>query len=296
MRNTPTALSLSDALSVYLLDHQASKHSKRTVEHYKVQLSPFVTWLNGQDVVSVQQVRPNHIRYYIVECSDRGLSEHTVNTAARALRAFFNFCVREEWLDKSPMSGMKMPKLPKPLPTVLTSVQTKQLISSVKNERDKAIVLFILDTGVRASELCALDGGDIDIGSATIHIRSGKGSKGRYVYIGAKTIKALLRYYAVRGVPTQHEPLWLSLKRKERLSNFGLAQMLERYGDKLGFKCNAHLLRRTFATECLRAGMNLFTLQRLMGHEDTTVLKHYLQILDDDLRDAHRRFGVVDNL
>ena len=296
MRNTPTAFALSEALSVYLLDHRASKHSKRTLEHYKTQLTPFLSWLEQNGVSDLSLIRPNHIRQYLIECSDRGLSEHSINTAARAIRAFLNFCVREEWLIKSPMNGVVMPKLPKLMPTILTKEQVKKLIAGAESERDKAIVLVLLDTGMRASELCSLCGRDIDVSNGTLFVRKGKGGKDRMCFIGAKTVKAILRYYAARGVPQDADAVWLSSLRRERLTLFGLAQMLERYGKRLGFQCNAHKLRRTFATECLRSGMDIFTLQRLMGHEDITVLKHYLAILDSDLREAHRRHGVVDNL
>ncbi len=90
--------------------------------------------------------------------------------------------------------------------------------------------------------------------------------------------------------------MFISEKRRERLTIFGLAQMLERYSLSLGFKCNPHMLRRTCATECLRSGMSIYLLQKLLGHEDLTVLKHYVSVIDDDLREAHQKFGLVDNI
>lgn len=294
--NSATDFKLSDALSIYLLDQRANQHSPRTIDNYKRQLTPFVEWLNEQDVHYLGAVASTHVRLYILHCRERGLADTSVNTAARSLRAFFNFCVREEWLSKSPMDKMKMPKLPKKLPTAMTKENVKILIKSAENERDRAMILFLLDTGLRSSEFCSLDAGDIDVGTGRVLVRSGKGAKDRIVYIGAKTIKSLIRYYASRGVPEKYEPVWLSGKVRQRLTKYALAQILERYTKKLGFACNPHELRRTFATMCLRAGMDILTLQRLMGHSDITVLKHYLLLLDEDLESAHRKFGLIDNL
>lgn len=291
----PSAFSVSDAFAVYILSHEASKHSTKTVVHYRTQLTPFVTWLSDQNINFLHEIRPNHIRFFIVERSE-GLSQTSVNTAARAIRAFFNFCVSESWVEQTPMKGVKMPKLPKSVPTVLSVEEVKSLISAAKTERDKAIFLVLLDTGMRASELCNLCAKDIDIRTGTIWVRQGKGNKDRVCFVGAKTVKAILRYYAARGVPSGNDFIWVSEKAGGHFTYSGLAQMLQDYERDLGFKCNAHRLRRTFATTCLRSGMNIFTLQKLMGHEDLTVLRSYLVLLDDDLHDAHRRYGVVDNL
>jgi site-specific recombinase XerD len=93
MKNTATALTISNALSIYLLEQKASRHSKRTIEHYETRLRPFVLWLEQQDVEELPLIRPTHIRTYLIESSERGLAQYTVNTIARAIRDFLNFCL-----------------------------------------------------------------------------------------------------------------------------------------------------------------------------------------------------------
>ena len=296
MPATEFALTFSEALSIFLLDRRVNNYSPKTLLHYKTLLTPFFNWSSEQGLERIDQVTLKHVRLYLFKCSESDFSETTVNTIARALRAFFNFCVTEEWLEKSPMHGMKMPKLPKKLPTVMSKEQVKKLLDSAESERDKVIMMFFLDCGLRLSELCNLNYQDIDLKVGKVLIRSGKGNKDRVVFVGAKTIKRLIKYFAVRGVPKPSEPLFLSDKTSDRVTESGVGQMLRRYERKLGFKCNPHLLRRTFATESLRAGMDILTLQKFMGHEDITVLKHYLLLLNDDLESAHRRFGLIDNL
>lgn len=125
-------------------------------------------------------------------------------------------------------------------------------------------------------------------------MRRGKGAKDRQVYISAKTIKALLRYWNAAG---DHTMAVLTERRGHSLTRDTLRRALERLGKRSGVTgLTPHALRRTFAIESLRAGMNIYVLQRLMGHEDIETLRQYLDLIDNDLLDASRKYGVVSRL
>ena len=159
--------------------------------------------------------------------------------------------------------------------------------------RDKAIFLFLLDTGARAREFTALDLANLDTITGEITIHHGKGGKMRTVFIGKKTRRAMRAYLKQRG--SRPGALWLTEDR-ERLSYGGLYQMLQRRSQQAGIEVpTLHGFRRAFALNMLRAGTDLITLARLMGHADLTVLKRYLKQIPDDLRAAHAKGSPVDN-
>jgi integrase/recombinase XerD len=232
----------------------------------------------------------------MVELADRNLSGQYQHNIARSLKAFLNFCVREELLDLSPFDRLKMPKLPQHEIEFFNPTEITKILKACKTERDLALCTFLLDTGLRASEAIAVNIGDLDRREGTVNVVQGKGQKDRTVYIGAKTRRHLARYLRTRPDAVDREPLFVS-QSKERLTLDGLVQLMRRLQERSGVpKCRAHTFRRTFAVNCLRNGMNVYVVAKLMGHADITMLKRYLAFLEQDLAAAHARHGVVDNL
>lgn len=289
---------ISDAYAVFRLHCQARRLSPHTVAFYDDRILRFAAWLAGQNVTQLDALTANHIRAYIVTRQDGGAAPAYVHNIARAIRAWLRFCVAEGWLDASPMRNVAMPKLPRKVLPALTDAEVRRVLRAVTAPRDKAIILILLDTGLRASELLALVGADVRIADGSIRVRSGKGDKDRIVYAGSKTLRALLRYYAERGQPEAREALWLAERAPHPpLAYRGLAHLLERIAAATNTpNLTAHALRRTYAINALRNGMNIYALQRLMGHEDISVLRHYLALVETDLAAASRAHGVVDNL
>ena len=196
------------------------------------------------------------------------------------------------------MAGVRMPKTPKGVLPALSRETIDKLLSTAATKRDYALVLFLLDTGSRAAECCNLDAGDIDLSTGAVNIRMGKGRKNRVVYVGAKTRKALLRYWreAYSGYPQPKDPAWLGVDHRSRLEYEGLRTAIRRLSHNAGVKVTPHAFRRTFAIWSLRAGMDIYSLQRIMGHEDLQMLRQYLDIDDNDTAVAHERFGAVDTI
>ncbi len=291
------AISLKRALESFLLDAEARQLSPMTRRYYRQQLEPFLHHLQEQSVVNVEELTADHIRSYLVVLQDRGLKANTVHAAARAVRAFCNFLVMEELIKISPMRKVRMPRLPKEIPPAFEQEDVRRLVGVCSTTRDEAIVLFLVDSGCRASEFVALNVGDVDVRSGEVMIRRGKGGKDRITYVGLRTRKMLLRYYRERPEPEDDEPLWLSFNTGQRLTDSGLRILLRRLGEAANVQhCHPHTFRRSFALWSLRSGMNIYALQRIMGHSDLQVLKRYLALTDDDLMQAHRQHGAVDNL
>ena len=288
---------LSDALDLFLLDCEARRLIVVTRDSYRLKLSLFVRWCDEQGITTLQQLTAHDLRRYLVSLSRRELSSQYQNNLARAIRAFLNYCVRNELLAVSPFNKVQMPRLEKKTLTALSSGDIQAILRNCSSERDKAMCLFLLDSGVRVSELVALNVADVDLTTGVVLVRLGKGQKGRTTYIGARTRKQVRRYFAERGKMQPHEPVFVSERHKGRLRVDSVVQMMGRLQEKSGVaQCTCHTFRRTFAITCLRNGMNIYVLARLMGHADITILRQYLPLLEGDLQEAHARFGAVDNL
>lgn len=287
----------STALDLFFLDCEARRLTAGTLQFYQAKLSLFVRWCEQEGLQTIQDLTAHHIRRYLVHLQRRQLSSQYQHDLARAIRAFLNYCVRDELIDKSPFAKVQMPRLEKKILEALSPDEIRLLLKSCATERDRALCLFLLDTGVRASELVALNVEDIDLKTGMVTVRLGKGQKGRTTYAGARTRKQLRRYFAERGTLKEREPVFVTERANKRMTLSGLIQIMGRLQERSGVAtCTCHAFRRTFALNCLRNGMNIYVLARLMGHADITILRQYLPLVEDDLQDAHARFGAVDHL
>ena len=288
---------LTQALDAFLLDAEARQLSPSTIRFYKQQLQPFLSHLQTKGVTTPEAILAHHIRAYLVSLQQRGLKAHSVHAAARSVRAFCSFMKVEDLLPSNPMRKVRMPRLPKEIPPAFSQDDVNKLITACTNVRDRAIVLFLLDTGCRAAEFTALDVEDIDLAAGIVQVRKGKGNRGRTTYFGDSARAALEARLAQRKDHKPADPLWVSMTTGTRLTDSGLRLMLRRLGKRAGVKhCHPHTFRRTFALWSLRAGMNIYALQRIMGHSDLTILRRYLALTEQDLQTAHRRFGAVDSM
>lgn len=289
---------LADALDLFVLDCRAQRFTKSTLGFYQGRLSLFVKWCDANGTTLLHELTATDIKRFLVHLQDKALSSAYVHSHARAIKTFCNYAVRDELITLSPFAKVKMPRLEKKLPKALSKAELTAIVKACKgNRRDRAIIFFLLDSGVRATELCNLNVADLDMQTGSVTVHQGKGQKDRTTFVGASTRKATKRYLIERNKPGQSEPLFISERGGKRLTYFGLAQMLKRLRrDAKVENFSAHALRRSFAIRMLRGGCDIFVLAKLMGHSDITVLRSYLDILTDDLQSAHEDFGPVDNL
>ena len=300
-RKDHMSTSIADAWAVFRLHCKAQRYRPKTIQDYEFKLLPFFKWLSAQDATNLDDITAYHLRLYLVEKQvaergtprERAASGHTTHGIARCLRAFFNFCVTEAWLSESPMKTVKMPRRPKRILEAYTTPEIKALLRAAKDDRERALLNTLLDTGVRASECANIQMADIRLENNSILIRAGKGEKDRIVYFGAKTAGCLIRH--LRGMkPSDY--VWANSHNGKRLLYRGFAKLLRVLGARVHIHCTAHKFRRTFAINSLRNGMNVYLLAKLMGHEDISILKPYLDLLEADLQHGQMSYGVVDNL
>jgi integrase/recombinase XerD len=268
-----------------------------TRQFYRAKLAVFVAWCDGEGLRELARLSAHDLRRFLVHIQRRQLSSQYQNNLARAIRAFLNYCVRDELLDKSPFDKVQMPRLEKKILQAFSAQDLQRILRHCVSGRDRALCLFLLDSGVRASELLALTVDDVNVDTGEVWVRAGKGQKQRTCYIGVKTRKQLKRYLVGRETLWGQAPLFASETTGERLTISGMVQLMKRLGQRAGVDhCTCHTFRRTFALTCLRNGMNIYVLARLMGHSDIVILRQYLPLVEADLQRAHQEFGAVDSL
>ena len=214
----------------------------------------------------------------------------TVNDHARAIRTLLRFWAAEGY--RQPVT-FDMPRLEKKRQPVLTAEQVKRILA-VSSIRERAIVSLFVDTGLRRAEVCALGWSDVDIKTGLVIVRRGKGGKARSVVIGAATRRGLLAYRRTLAIPN-NSPL-IQTREGKRFTGAGLLQLFRRISKKSGIAFSPHVLRRTFAILSLRSGMDVLHLQALLGHSSLGMVKHYVELLDEDLLREHAIHSPIDNL
>lgn len=291
---------IPNVIDAFLLDRKAQNLSDGTIHFYRSKLRLLWQFCESQQATQIDQITPNLIRQFLFWLRETGHSEGGVHAGYRTLRAFLRWwgdeVEPENW--KNPIDKVKAPKLDvQPLePVDLDTV--KKLINSCPNTfegiRDKAIFYSLLDTGARANELLSMDSKDLNIVTGEILIRQGKGGKPRSVFISKKTKKSIRQYMKQR---TDNNPaLWVKAN-GERLSYWGLVDLLNLRSKAAKVnRPSLHDFRRAFALNMLRNGVDIYSIQLLMGHADLQVLRRYLKQNTDDLAQAHRKGSPVDKI
>jgi len=281
-----------------------------TLAFYRYTAGAFLKWAELQSVTDPQEITARHVRAYLAQLISQGRKDTTVHDHARAVRTLLRFWHAEGYMQ--PVT-FDMPRLEKKRLPVLSSGELYQIVKAC-NVRDKAIVLFMVDSGLRRQEVINLNWSDVDIQTGLVRVKQGKGKKDRSAVIGAVTRRALLayrRYHDGKGrnwlhratgsgglivkPPEENAPLFQT-RTGSRFTGNGLMMFFRRLSKRTGIQVTAHALRRTFVILSLRAGMNPLYLQHLGGWTSLDMVDHYAQLEDIDLMQEHAKYSPVDNL
>lgn len=245
-------------LASYRRHLRAKNRSPTTIDDYRDALTRLAAHYNGADLAGLDN---RQIGDYLGWMLDSGLAGTTVGVHYRSLRAFFNWAVREEIIDRSPMRGMEHPKTTDKPPEVVPDDEIRALLktcagATFEARRDNAIIRLWCEPGSpRVSEMAGLDLGDLDLKHDQITVR-GKGDKIRTVPFGARTGQAIDRYLRVRAKhrSAKRDELWLG-NLGVGLTASGLTQMLRRRCKRASVPhMHPHQLRHTAAHAWADAG------------------------------------------
>jgi integrase/recombinase XerC len=252
------------------------------------------------------QQNRDHFRDYLRSLGRNQLSRAAIRLRFSALRSFYKFLVREGVLAASPIRNISLPKLEKRIPKFLTVDQFDALAKAPAEEferaksgkkkidatvffRDAAILEVVYSCGLRVSEVCALNAGDLDWSEELVRVR-GKGKKERLVPIGLPALEGVKIYWNQTGhSPAPETPVFFRRGKKiARLSPRNMQVRLKRYLSAAGLdpKLSPHKLRHSFATHMLDAGADLRSVQELLGHAHLVTTQVYTHITTERLKKA----------
>jgi len=313
------------AIEDYLLDHEGGNHSLKTLEWHGTALGLMQRYLQEERTITlVGEIEAQDINAWFAWMrktpTSRGKvrSERTIQTYARSARAFFHWLVARAIIDGNPFDHVVFPKVGKPLIQTIEPEEFERLLLACAppNEaglhadraavRNRAILWVFYDTGIRVSELCGLRVGDFDRRHGIFTVK-GKGSKERRVALGQNCLRNLL-YYLDKHRPGEEEladwgsagedHLFLSETRTPLTKN-GVTLLFARLKKRAGItgkRISPHILRHTFAVRYLILGNDPFSLQELLGHEDMTTVKIYMQMNDKTIQEQKRKYSPGDHL
>jgi len=236
---------------------------------------------------------------YLLELKERRYAATTIARKVAAVKSFYSFLVAEGILRDNPTRDLPSPKVGRSLPRPISIAQARLLIeqpsklSTPEAKRDRAMLELLYASGMRVSELVALDLADIDIEGGYVRC-FGKGHKERLIPIYRQAALVLKEYLTearprlVRG--SEEKALFLN-RRGERLTRQGLWQILKGYAKEAGLEAQVtpHTLRHSFATHMLSGGADLRSVQELLGHANISTTQVYTHLTTDHIRRAYEK-------
>jgi integrase/recombinase XerD len=306
---TKKELTLSQAIEGYFIYANARRLSAQTLNGYQWALNKFEMYLGADPPFA--SLTTHEVRTFLNTLP--GLTNTSLIGVRAGLSALWSWGFNEGLVTRNIVKDTEAPKAEKREVIPFTQRELQLLLTACDRSkaykrpgkracentrstalRDRAIVILLVDTGIRASELCGLTLRDADFRNHRIVVM-GKGRKERHVPISPRTEQALWRYLATREDKKPVAPLFAT-STGNRLDRFSLHGLLELAGNRAGVEgVHPHRFRHTFAITFLRNGGNVFALQRILGHESLTMVNKYLAIAQTDIQAAHHEASPVMN-
>lgn len=285
-KNTP----LKASIGLFLMDCKARGLSPKTTTFYRNYLDQL-----PDTITDVHQFDHHAVMSLFADMRDRGMSGINIHGAYRTYKAFGNWLYAQELTDTPQLAKLRPPRFDRVQHRPPTSDTVQALLSTVdaKNEaclRDRAVILFMLDTGCRVGEL---EGLRREAAGGTVMLTGCKGRKDRYAFLSSQTMIAIQRYHNVRS---DSSPALFMGGRHKPLTRGAVISMLKRRTKEAGIHLSAHDLRRAAATAWVENGANLEIVRQLLGHSDLTVTQTYLGVNSDILKQVHEQVSYVGNM
>jgi len=274
--------------------------SPSTIYGYRKEVRKFIDYITSINISDVNLISTSTIRqYFYYSKESRGLCQSSISKIIATVKSFFNYLEEEEIIVKNPTRKIRVPKKICRIPYVMSKYEVDLIIRSVdfapprcrkNNVRDKLVLSLLYYTGIRKSELLNLNWTDINLSKNTLIVRNGKGGKDRLIPLHKK-ITELLDKYLDERLPLKTDALIIGEQGK-RLCKGSFVYLLKMYLTLSGLKkkgYTAHSFRHSFATHLVEAGVDLFKVQKLLGHASLDTTKIYINFNSSQMAKAVNR-------
>ncbi|MFZ4663576.1 MAG: tyrosine-type recombinase/integrase [Caldilineaceae bacterium] len=303
------SLTLSQSCKIFFLDKTLAKTTAEQYKYFHGLLAEFLSDDPELESITSQQIR----RFLKWVRQDKELSPKTAALAHTAVSSLWKWAEDELEIENI-VSGIKRPKFHQKPIDIFTQEQIKAIMQAAEFSnyerygkeikakrptalRDMAIILTLLDGGLRATELCNLLISDYDDELGRFLIRNGKGDKSRFIYVGKRCQRAIMRYLINRKSSKPNDPLFAAGEFEDsHIDRKNLRKYMQRIGNSAGVKgVHPHRFRHTMAVTFLRNGGRIEQLRLLLGHGDLRTVLHYARLAEVDLENAMASASPADN-
>lgn len=301
-RQNGVGMDWDTAIDLYLLHHEANGRSPRTVAWHRHMLVAFAAWCSERDLDVPGTLTPAHMTAWLAWLRSRPnarggvLKPGAVWSMVCSVRAFLAWCVEDELLDANPARRLRVMK-DRPAPKPFTDEELAALwrvvarLPGARGARYRALVAFLVDTGARAGEVCALRPENIDWTSRMALVR---GKTGEHMVAFGPRATALLRRWSLLRSPTC--PSFFQTSRSATWTPNGLLHLVKRLGERAGvLNAHPHRFRATFATRMCATG-NLFAVQAQLGHTTLDMTRRYAAVSGATIRALHDQVGPLESI
>jgi integrase/recombinase XerC len=295
-------VTIVEAAESFLRSARAERDlSPHTLAAYSSDLAQFADWAARSQVREVGAVDRKLLRRYVSFLSERRLARRSIARKASAVRALLRWATVQGIIAIDPSTGLKVPKLDRPLPKVMKAADASALcelppLDDPVGVRDRAILELLYGSGLRVAELCGLDVDDVDLPSRTMRVLR-KGRKERQLPLSEPGRRSLQLYLSeARPVLLEHAkqapsgaPVFINT-RGTRMGPRGVRALLEKYLKADGMRhASPHALRHSFATHMLDGGADLRAVQELLGHDSLATTQIYTHVSTERLRAVYEQ-------
>jgi integrase/recombinase XerC len=259
--------------------------SPRTLIAYRRDLDQFLAFLTALETPSWSAVDARRIRAYLAERHRKGLGSRSLQRELSAIRQFFDALIRDGEVEGNPTSGIRAPKAAKTLPEVLDVDAMVGLLEASPDDpieiRDLAMWELFYSSGLRLSELVALNLNDVDFREGSLVVREGKGGKTRHLPVGRHAREALEGWLLVReSWRGSADSALFTTQRGQRISARSVQSRLARWQTQKGgdHRVHPHMLRHSFASHLLESSGDLRAVQELLGHANLSTTQVYTHL------------------
>lgn len=280
----------------YLLNIRHS--SQNTAVSYLRDVSQFSEYLSAVEHMSLEQADQSCVARYVRSSYDAGKSASSVSRLIASLKNFYMYCISEGVCEENPVHDISKVKSEKSLPQILSGAEVELLLSQpkctdLKGYRDKAMLELLYASGMRVSEMIALDIGDLNLVGAFVRCESH--GKARIIPLYPAAVKAIAAYVTEARPKMLNSPqeqsLFLNLN-GERMTRQGFWKIVKHYQQlaQIDKDITPHTLRHSFAAHLLENGADLRSIQEMLGHSDISSTQIYAQVVKQKLKTVYNKY------
>jgi len=279
-------------LEDYLTRLEIDGRSPSTLKTYRAFIEPFISYTR-EHPLTPENCRELLEEYKLHLKRDHYYKNESLKTATTVIKIF----LLEEGY---PCHDVRIPKTGKRLPKYLSRDEVKKLLeapSGVYHLRDQAILNLLYTSGLRVSELVALDKEDVDFNEGTVKVNDGKGARDRVTYTTPKTLQLLkdMIYKRTRKGRQDKGPALFTTRTGDRISTRSIQRIVRKASQEAGLdkRVTPHILRHSFAVHLLEGGLNIKEVQQLLGHESLSTTMIYTELSDTDLKRRYQEIKLI---